>query len=150
MDPSRPSSLAADGSCGKHREFLVGWANRLLTNVERWFADREFVATKDFTVADILMSHVLSVIMERAVDRAVWAHRLVSGSVLGSTGVEADHGRVPERGAPEQSAVGRTVAALPFRRDLFRHRRDEPQRERRGRTGTPPPSFAFLLFLRQM
>ena len=27
----------ADGSCGKHREFLVGWANRVLTNLERWF-----------------------------------------------------------------------------------------------------------------
>ncbi|SCU98118.1 Glutathione S-transferase domain [Cupriavidus necator] len=49
----------ADGSCGKHREFLVGWANRVLTNLERWFADRDFVATKDFTVADILMAHVL-------------------------------------------------------------------------------------------
>jgi len=24
----------ADGSCGKHREFLVGWANRMLTNLE--------------------------------------------------------------------------------------------------------------------
>ena len=50
----------ADGSCGKHREFLVGWANRMLTNLERWFADRDFVATKGFTVADILMAHVLS------------------------------------------------------------------------------------------
>ncbi len=49
----------ADGSCGKHREFLVGWVHRVLTNLERWFADREFVATKDFTVADILMAHVL-------------------------------------------------------------------------------------------
>ena len=50
----------ADGSCGKHREFLVGWADRVLTNLERWFAGRDFVATKDFTVADILMPHVLS------------------------------------------------------------------------------------------
>jgi glutathione S-transferase len=50
----------ADGSCGKHREFLVGWANRVLTNLERWFADRDFVATKTFTGADILMAHVLS------------------------------------------------------------------------------------------
>ena len=41
-------------------EFLVGWANRVLTNLERWFADRDFVATKGFTVADILMAHVLS------------------------------------------------------------------------------------------
>ncbi len=49
----------ADGSCGKHREFLVGWVNRVLTNLERWFADREFVATSDLTIADILMAHVL-------------------------------------------------------------------------------------------
>lgn len=49
----------ADGSCGKHREFLVGWANRMLTNLERWLADRNFVATSEFTVADILMAHVL-------------------------------------------------------------------------------------------
>lgn len=50
----------ADGSCGKHREFLVGWVNRVLKNLERWVAEREFVATRDFTVADILMAHVLS------------------------------------------------------------------------------------------
>ena len=49
----------ADGSCGKHREFLVGWVNRVLSNLDRWFADREFVATKEFTIADILMAHVL-------------------------------------------------------------------------------------------
>ena len=50
----------ADGSCGKHREFLVSWAKRVLTNLERWFADRSFVATNSFTVADVLMAHVLS------------------------------------------------------------------------------------------
>ena len=49
----------ADGSCGKHREFLVGWVNRVLANLERWLADRHFIATTDFTVADILMAHVL-------------------------------------------------------------------------------------------
>src|SRR3982751_4572774 len=48
---------SADGSCGKHREFLVGWANRVLGNLERWFAHREFVATENFTVADILTTH---------------------------------------------------------------------------------------------
>jgi Glutathione S-transferase len=54
----------ADGSCGKHRAFLVGWANRLLGNLERWLAGRDFVATNDFTVADILMAHVLSVVKD--------------------------------------------------------------------------------------
>lgn len=51
---------SADGSCGKHREFLVGWANRMLGNLDRWLANREFVAAESFTVADILMTHVLS------------------------------------------------------------------------------------------
>ena len=50
----------ADGSCGKHREFLVGWVNRVLTNLERWLEGRNFLATNGFTVADILMAHVLS------------------------------------------------------------------------------------------
>jgi len=49
----------ADGSCAKPRAFLVGWVNRVLTNLERWFAGRDFVATNDFTIADILMAHVL-------------------------------------------------------------------------------------------
>jgi glutathione S-transferase len=50
---------SADGSCGKHRQFLVGWSNRVLTNLERWLAGREFVAAEEFTVADILMAHVI-------------------------------------------------------------------------------------------
>ena len=49
----------ADGSCSKHREFLVGWVNRVLANLERWLAGREFIATSHFTVADIMMAHVL-------------------------------------------------------------------------------------------
>lgn len=49
-----------DGTCGKHREFLVGWVNRVFTNLERWLAGRDFIATNEFTVADILMAHVLS------------------------------------------------------------------------------------------
>jgi glutathione S-transferase len=48
-----------DGSCDGPREFLVGWADRVLTNLERWLVDRDFIATGDFTVADILMAHVL-------------------------------------------------------------------------------------------
>lgn len=49
----------ADGGCGKHREFLVGWVNRVLHNLDRWFAGHEYVATDEFTIADILMAHVL-------------------------------------------------------------------------------------------
>jgi glutathione S-transferase len=50
----------SDGTGGKHRDFLVGWVHRVLGNLERWLADREFVATEEFTVADILMAHVLT------------------------------------------------------------------------------------------
>ena len=50
----------ADASCSKHREFLVGWVNRVLSNLERWLIGRDFIATTDFSVADILMAHVLS------------------------------------------------------------------------------------------
>ena len=49
----------AEGGCAKPRAFLVGWVHRVFGNLERWFADREFVATDEFTVADILMAHVL-------------------------------------------------------------------------------------------
>jgi glutathione S-transferase len=50
----------ADGSCGKHREFLAGWIHRHFTNLARWLAGREFIATNEFSIADILMAHVLS------------------------------------------------------------------------------------------
>ncbi len=46
--------------CDKHREFLTGWCHRVLGNLERWLAGRPWVATDDFTVADILVSHVLT------------------------------------------------------------------------------------------
>lgn len=49
----------ADDACAKPREFLVGWAHRVLGNLEEWLAGREFVATEEFTIADILMAHVL-------------------------------------------------------------------------------------------
>jgi hypothetical protein len=82
----------ADGSCGKHRELLVGWANRVLTNLERWFADRDFRRDKGFhrrrhpDGARALGGH-----QGRGIDRAVSANRVVSGSVPGSARVEADH-----------------------------------------------------------
>lgn len=53
-----------DEGCRKHREFLVGWANHLLSGLERWIAHRQYIATDSFTVADILMVHVLSVIKD--------------------------------------------------------------------------------------
>jgi len=49
----------AEGGCVKPRLFLVGWVHRVLGNLERWLADRDFVATADFSIADILVAHVL-------------------------------------------------------------------------------------------
>jgi glutathione S-transferase len=54
----------ADGACGKYREFLVRWVNRMLGNLERWLAGRDFVATASFTVADILLAHVLATVKD--------------------------------------------------------------------------------------
>lgn len=53
-------------SCHKHREFLQGWSERMLKNLERWLEGREFIATDAFTVADILTVHVLSVVPDEA------------------------------------------------------------------------------------
>jgi glutathione S-transferase len=50
----------ADNTCAKPREFLVGWVNRVFANLEHWLTGRDFIATKEFSVADILMAHVLS------------------------------------------------------------------------------------------
>jgi glutathione S-transferase len=49
----------AEAQGGREREFLAGWTQRVLANLASWFAGRDFVATSEFTVADLLMSHVL-------------------------------------------------------------------------------------------
>jgi glutathione S-transferase len=49
----------AENRGGRPREFLVGWVHRMLGNLERWLAGRAFVATSEFTVADLLLAHVL-------------------------------------------------------------------------------------------
>lgn len=38
---------------------LYGWADMRLGQLDGWLANRQFIATDDFTVADILMTHVL-------------------------------------------------------------------------------------------
>jgi glutathione S-transferase len=38
---------------------LHGWADMRLRQLDGWLANRQFIATDDFTVADILMTHVL-------------------------------------------------------------------------------------------
>ena len=51
----------------KYREFLVGWAQRHLSNLDGWLAQREFIATENFSVADILMTHVLAVVKDESI-----------------------------------------------------------------------------------
>ena len=52
------SDRSAGGNAQRKR--FVEWAHRHLASLERWLDGREFVATGTFTVADILMSLVLS------------------------------------------------------------------------------------------
>jgi glutathione S-transferase len=47
------------GKGSKPSEALHGWAEMRLKQLDGWLADRRFIATDDFTVADILMTHVL-------------------------------------------------------------------------------------------
>ena len=58
--------VAKNDAPGKYREFTVGWANRHLANLERWFDGREFIATESFTAADILMAHALDEIKDKS------------------------------------------------------------------------------------
>jgi glutathione S-transferase len=55
----------------KYRELVAGWATRHLGNLEKWLHGREFVATESFTVADILVAHVLTGVRE---EKMVQAH----------------------------------------------------------------------------
>src|SRR6187402_619189 len=48
-----------DGKGTKPSEALQAWAKMRLEQLDGWLAKREFIATDDFTVADILMTHVL-------------------------------------------------------------------------------------------
>jgi glutathione S-transferase len=49
------------GKGSKPSDALRGWADMRLKQLDGWLADREFIATDEFTVADILMTHVLGV-----------------------------------------------------------------------------------------
>jgi glutathione S-transferase len=47
------------GKGTKPSEALYDWADMRLKQLDGWLAGRQFIATDDFTVADILMTHVL-------------------------------------------------------------------------------------------
>jgi glutathione S-transferase len=53
-----------DAGCANYRGFLAGWAERMLGGLERRLEGRSWLATDDFSVADLLMAHVLSVIKD--------------------------------------------------------------------------------------
>lgn len=48
------------GKGTKPHDALQQWSDMRLKQLDGWLANRTFVATDDFTVADILMTHVLS------------------------------------------------------------------------------------------
>lgn len=47
------------GKGTKPSEALRGWGDMRLAQLDGWLAKREYIATDEFTVADILMTHVL-------------------------------------------------------------------------------------------
>jgi glutathione S-transferase len=47
------------GKGSKPSEALHGWSDMRLKQLDGWLAQRQFIATEAFTVADILMTHVL-------------------------------------------------------------------------------------------
>ncbi len=47
------------GKGTKPSDALHGWSDMRLKNLDGWLANRQFIATDEFTVADILMTHVL-------------------------------------------------------------------------------------------
>ena len=48
------------GKGSKPSDALREWAVMRLKQLDGWLAGRQFIATDDFTVADILMTHVLA------------------------------------------------------------------------------------------
>lgn len=48
------------GKGTKPHDALRGWSDMRLSQLDGWLAEREYIATNEFTVADILMTHVLA------------------------------------------------------------------------------------------
>jgi glutathione S-transferase len=51
------------GKDTKPSEALAGWTDMRVKQLDGWLANRQYVATDDFTVADILMTHVLDTVV---------------------------------------------------------------------------------------
>jgi glutathione S-transferase len=50
----------ATGDGKRIRDTFVEWSNTVLGRLNHWLEGREYIATESFTVADILMAHVLN------------------------------------------------------------------------------------------
>ncbi|MDO9405447.1 MAG: glutathione S-transferase family protein [Polaromonas sp.] len=50
----------SDDRGSKHRKFLLSWIERALGNLAKWMEGRNYIATDEFTAADLLMANVLS------------------------------------------------------------------------------------------
>jgi glutathione S-transferase len=52
------------GDATRYRAFIRGWAEMRLPQLDAWLEGREWVATDSFTIADILVAHVLQVMKD--------------------------------------------------------------------------------------
>ena len=59
IQPLKLMDLGAMGDPGDVRAFLTGWTRRVLDGVNRRLEGRDWIATDDFTIADLLLASVL-------------------------------------------------------------------------------------------
>ena len=59
IQPLKLMDMGAMGEPGGARDFLAGWAHRVLDGVNRRLEGRDWIATGDFTIADLLLASVL-------------------------------------------------------------------------------------------
>ena len=59
IQPLKLMDMGAMGEPGDARAFLTGWTHRVLDGVNRKLEGRDWIATDDFTIADLLLAAVL-------------------------------------------------------------------------------------------
>jgi glutathione S-transferase len=59
IQPLKLMDMGAMGEPGEARDFLTGWTHRVLDGVNRKLEGRDWIATDDFTIADLLLAAVL-------------------------------------------------------------------------------------------
>lgn len=59
IQPLKLMDMGAMGDPGEARAFLTGWTHRVLGNLDRRLAGRDWIATDAFTIADLLLAAVL-------------------------------------------------------------------------------------------